>query len=115
MEKKHSIEVAIDLNEICDEDSFHAVFQVKMGFPEFYGQNFDAWIDCMTHVDRPEDGMSRIHAPEGGLLVLALFSVKDFRTRCPELFNDLVDGVAFVNHRRMELGDSPVLSISYCD
>jgi hypothetical protein len=115
MEKKHLTEVAIDLNEVCDAESFHSVFQAKLGFPEFYGHNFDAWIDCMTRVDRPEDGMSEIHAPEGGLLVLALFSVKAFRVRCPELFTELIDCVALVNYRRMEMGEHPVLSVSYCD
>ena len=106
-------EVKIDLRDISDWTSFHATFRRAMGFPDFYGANMNAWIDCMTSVDAPEDGMSTIHAPPGGVLVLALGSVADFKTRCPEIFDALVDASAFVNWRRLETGDAPVLSLSY--
>jgi len=105
--------VKIDLREIIDWPSFHSVFKRKMGFPDFYGANMNAWIDCMTCVDAPEDGMSAIHAPRDGVLVLTLDSVQDFKKRCPELFDELVSSVAFVNWRRLETGDAPVLSLSY--
>ena len=84
-----------------------------MGFPEFYGANMDAWIDCMTRVDEPADNMSKIHAPSGGVLVIQLGKVKDFRRSCPEIFEDLISCAAFVNFRRMERGNSPVLSLSF--
>jgi hypothetical protein len=106
-------EVSIDLREISDWLSFHTIFKQKMGFPDFYGMNMDAWIDCMSCVDVPEDGMSSIHAPSSGVLVLALHSVADFKKRCPEIFEALVDCAAFVNYRRLEAGTPPVLSLSY--
>jgi hypothetical protein len=105
--------VKIDLREIIDWPSFHAVFKRVMGFPDFYGANMDAWIDCMTSVDAPDEGMSAIYAPLNGILVLALESVPDFKKRCPEIFDALVGCAAFVNWRRLEMGDSPVLSLSY--
>ena len=43
--------VLIDGGRIVDWSSFHAVFAEGMGFPEFYGRNMDAWIDCMTYVE----------------------------------------------------------------
>ena len=106
-------EVSINLHEINSWPSFHAIFKQKMGFPDFYGNNMDAWIDSMTRVAAPEDGMSSVHAPSGGVLVLTLHSVADFKKRCPEIFETMVDGVAFVNWRRMEAGEPPVLSLSY--
>lgn len=105
----------IDLGQISDWRSFHRVFKEKFGFPAFYGENMNAWIDCMTCLDAPDDGMSTIHAPVGGVLVLTLESVADFKRRCPEIFHALIDGAAFVNWRRLEQGDPPVLSISYYD
>jgi|GEM_PF-265186 len=109
---RHS-EISIDLREIQDWPSFHAVFKKKMGYPDFYGANLDAWIDCMTSVDALEDGMSSVHAPPEGVLVIVLQSVTEFKKRCPEIFEALVDCIAFVNYRRMEQGENPVLSLSY--
>ncbi len=106
-------EVQIDLRGVSDWSSFHATFKQAMGFPDFYGANMNAWIDCMTSVDAPEEGLSAIHTPPGGVLVLALESVSDFKRRCPEIFDALVDSTAFVNWRRLEMGDSPVLLLSY--
>jgi RNAse (barnase) inhibitor barstar len=108
-------EVSIDLREVHDWSSFHATFSQKMGFPDFYGQNMNAWIDCMSSVDAPDERMTTVHAPENGILVLILHSVRDFKTRCPEILDALIDCLAFVNFRRMEQGDAPVLSISYHD
>ena len=106
-------EVSIDLREISDWASFHAVFKGKMGFPDFYGKNLNAWIDCMTCLDAPEDAMTSVHAPAQGVLVLNLRAVADFKKRCPQIFEALVDCVSFVNYRRMELGDGPVLILAY--
>lgn len=43
--------VDIPAHEITDWDSFHDVFKRVFGFPDFYGRNMDAWIDCMTDLD----------------------------------------------------------------
>jgi hypothetical protein len=69
----------IDLRDITDTASFHAVFAETLGFPFYYGRNMDAWIDCMTSLDMPADGMTSAHAPQDGVLVLELAHVKDFR------------------------------------
>lgn len=46
--------LAIQLDEIKDWPTFHDVFQRTLGFPDFYGRNMDAWIDCMTSLDAPK-------------------------------------------------------------
>ena len=46
--------VRLDCDRITDWDSFHAVFAEVFGFPNFYGRNMNAWIDCMTYLDDPE-------------------------------------------------------------
>lgn len=108
-------EAVVDLSEIVDAHSFHSVFNRVMGFPDFYGDNMDAWIDCMTSLDCPEDGISQIHAAAGGVLVLSLRNTKDFKRRCPALWQDLEECSAFVNWRRIEGGRPPVLVLSYHD
>ena len=105
--------VKIDLDRISDWQSFHDVFSEALGFPDFYGRNMNAWIDCMTSVDEPADGLTSVHAPSGGFLVLQFENVADFAARCPELYEAIADCTAFVNFRRIEAGEEPVLGLSF--
>ena len=50
-------EVTLDTTRIHDWHSFHRVCAETFGFPDFYGQNMNAWIDCLTYI-REGDGMS---------------------------------------------------------
>jgi RNAse (barnase) inhibitor barstar len=83
------------------------------GFPDFYGKNMDAWIDCLTSLDAPEDGMSNVHCAPGAVVTLELENVKDFEYRCPEQYKALIECSAFVNWRRNEAGDPSVLALSF--
>jgi len=105
--------VKIDTARILDWNSFHDIFAEELGFPEFYGRNMDAWIDCMTSLDAPQDGLSRVHAPESGVLVLHLEGMREFAGRCPEIARAIEECSAFVNSRRIEVGEPPVLVLSY--
>jgi len=105
--------VSLDCDRISDWQSFHEEFAKAFGFPDFYGKNMNAWIDCMTYADDPGAGMSKTHCERGSVLVLELLNVKTFRQRYPELYEAVVDGVAFVNWRRLETGDPAVLAISF--
>ena len=106
--------VTIDLRKITDTESFHVVFSAVLGFPEFYGKNMNAWIDCMTSLDLPSHGMTKVHAPPDGVFVLELEHTQDFKKRCPELYLDLIECSAFVNWSRMEGGEQdPVLMLSF--
>lgn len=105
--------VTIDTSEISDWSSFHDVFARELGFPDFYGRSMDAWIVCMTSLDSPGDELTRVHAPESGVLVLNLKGMRDFSKRCAELSCAIEECSAFVNWRRIEVGEPPVLMLSY--
>jgi RNAse (barnase) inhibitor barstar len=98
------------MSEIIDWDTFHETFARTLGFPSFYGRNMDAWIDCLTYED---DGLTAFPVPPGQVLTLELVDCRDFRARCPEIYAALVDCAAFVNWRRIEVGDRPILALSY--
>jgi len=106
-------EVAIDASEILDWPSFHSVFAKAFGFPNFYGRNMNAWIDCMTDLDEPGTGMTEVHTPPGGIVVVKILNAKGLSERCPEQFEALNRCSAFVNWRRREQGGSPLLALSY--
>ena len=107
----NSIKIPVD--EIKDWDSFHKVFQSTLGFPDFYGKNMNAWVDCMTSLDEPEDGMTSIHVKKGEVLVLDLGDCTEFAKRCPVQYEAIIDSTAFVNYRRMEVGEEAVLTLSF--
>src|SRR5687768_4325612 len=102
----------IDANEITDGDSFHTVFALAFGFPEYYGRNMDAWIDCLTYLDDPDSGMTMVHVAPGQCLSLVVDHAAGLKSRCPELFCALIECAAFVNWRRIEAGGEPVLALA---
>ena len=65
----------------------------------------------MTSVDAPADGLSTVTVEPGEILVLRIDELFEFRRRCAEQYNALVECTAFVNFRRVEIGQSPVLAL----
>jgi hypothetical protein len=105
--------VKLDTRRITDWNTFHDVFQEAFGFPDFYGRNMDAWIDCMTGLDTPGAGMTTIPAKRGEVIVLQLEHVDVFCRRCPEQYAAIIECAAFVNWRRIEIGEPAVLALSF--
>lgn len=101
--------VRIDASLLYDWDSFHSVFASTFGFPDFYGRNMNAWIDCMS--DLSEDtGMTSVHGSPTDPVVLYLDNAK---VMPKELLDALVEGAGFVNWRRLAMGDPAVLILAF--
>jgi len=98
----------IQTKNITDWDTFHSVFAETMGFPDIYGRNLNAWIDCMTYFD---DGMTRFTVAPGDMFHLEVADTKDFAERLPEIFQAFIECAAFVNSRRHEKGEPPILAL----
>lgn len=103
--------VSIPTDRISDWDSFRGVFAAVLGFPGFYGQNMNAWIDCLWSADAPADGMVAQAVEPGELLTLRLDKAGSFADRCPEQFKALIECTALVNDGRIEKGLPPVLAL----
>lgn len=104
--------IRINSNLIIDEETFHSVFSEAFGFPNFYGRNMDAWIDCMGCLDEPAAEMSSVHVASGESLALVVGDASSFRSRCPLLYDELVECSAFVNWRCVEAGRPPLLALA---
>jgi RNAse (barnase) inhibitor barstar len=101
--------VRLDASRLHDWDSFHTVFASTFGFPDFYGRNMNAWIDCMT--DLSEDtGMTTVRGSTTDSVVLYLDNINAVPT---EIYMALVECSAFVNWRRLELGSPAVLILAF--
>ena len=105
--------VSVDCSKIRDWNSFHEEFATTFGFPDFYGKNMDAWIDCMTYLDDPQSGLSKVHVPKNGVLTLQLENVTSLRDQYPDLYAAIIECSAFVNWRRLETCETAVLAISF--
>jgi RNAse (barnase) inhibitor barstar len=95
---------------ITDWQSFHEVCQEVFGFPDFYGMNMDAWIDCMSYLYE-DVGMTRVLLAEGEKMNIEIEAAEDFKARLPEVFSALRECSSFVNERYAQAGETPVLSL----
>lgn len=105
--------VRVPLDRISDRESFHTVFAEVLGFPQWYGRNMDAWSDCLTRVDEPESGLTKVVMEPGDILTLELDGVKEFISRCPAQYRDLLECAAFVNYRRLKVGERSILALAF--
>jgi len=82
----------VDGNNIKDKDSFLREFSTQLGFPEYFGFNWDAFYDCITD-------MSWINLEYGLLIVYK--NAHKFRTAQPEDWQQanaiLLDAVDYWN------------------
>jgi RNAse (barnase) inhibitor barstar len=102
--------VRLDSAQITDFDSFHEVCRRAFGFPDFYGRNMNAWIDCMSSL-REDDGMTWLVLDPHDLLHVEVPDAEALRKRVPDVFAAFTDCTAFVNRRFTELGALPAIAL----
>ncbi len=95
--------VVIAANRITDWESFHDVFSECVGFPDYYGRNMDAWIDCM--------GDENVI---GDFIHLRIEGMDDLKKRDSDIYEAILECSAMVNYRLTENGGNPVLALSCC-
>ena len=105
------MEVKIDFSKIKDWDTFHKVFAETMGFPDFYGKNNNAWIDCMSYIDDKEAGMSKIVVEPGESLDIVVSGTGRAIESASEVFLGFMEVVADVNQRFIESGTQTRLNV----
>jgi Barstar (barnase inhibitor) len=104
--------VQLDGDAIVDWQTFHAQCASVFGFPDFYGANMNAWIDCLTYV-RGGDGMSRFQLGPDEPLIVDVIGTQAFNQRAPEVFDAFVACAAAVNRRQIEAGEVPALHLVF--
>jgi hypothetical protein len=107
------VSVKIDAAEIFDWDSFHTVFAKVMGFPDFYGKNLNAWIDCMSYLDDPGAGMTNVCVSADEICMIEFDSAQSLSKDHPQSLSALVECVAAVNQRAKLAGRVPLLALAF--
>jgi RNAse (barnase) inhibitor barstar len=105
--------ILLETNSITDWNSFHSQFATLMGFPDFYGRNMNAWIDCMSYLTAPNEKMSKIHLENGEALVIQISHTNDFRKRMPEIYDELIYCVVAVNNHFAKRKESSVVALAF--
>ncbi|MAX78690.1 MAG: barnase inhibitor [Crocinitomicaceae bacterium] len=91
--------ITIRSQNITDWDSLHTVFAEAFNFPEYYGRNMDAWIDC---IDEFTDETT----------VINMGDCRELRKKAPEIITAILECSAFINYRRLNTGSSTFLIVS---
>jgi hypothetical protein len=100
--------VQIDGRRMGDWPSFHQESREKFGFPDFYGCNMDAWIDCLSGL-RDDDGMSSIVLGADEVLHVEVTNSASLQSGAPHILAALEDCIAAVNELYTDEGQSPAL------
>ena len=89
----------IDGKKLTDWNSFHSEFKSELNFPDYYGENMDAWIDCVDDLtEKPT--------------ILQIENGKFLKENAPDLLNAILECGAFVNYRKTQFGEQPNLIIA---
>lgn len=100
----------LDGSRIANWADFHDVCHAAFGFPDFYGRNMDAWIDCLSSL-RDGDGMSAFALGPDDVLQIELTHADALRCAAPAILDALEDCTAEVNERCAGNGEKPVLAL----
>ncbi|WP_225037363.1 barstar family protein [Winogradskyella sp. SM1960] len=93
------IKFKINGQKLTNWKAFHSEFKAELNFPDYYGENIDAWIDCIDELtERPT--------------LLLIENGKYLKENAPELLNAIMECGAFVNYKKIEVGENPNLLIA---
>jgi RNAse (barnase) inhibitor barstar len=104
--------VRINADLITDWDSFQDIFSMTFGFFKGYGRNMDAWIDCMTHIDDKDAGMTKIWINKADTLVIDLTNSEKLKRHCFEIYLALIECIGSVNTRKIKGDKEATISLS---
>jgi hypothetical protein len=102
--------VTLLTDKITDWNSFHEECASAFGFPEYYGRNMNAWIDCMSYLP-DEDGMTRFQLKVDEQLLIRVPGFPEFTSRVPDVCAAFLECAALVNQRYIDTGDMPRVAL----
>jgi hypothetical protein len=96
---------------ITDWDSFHDQCITVFGFPDFYGRNLNAWVDCLSYL-RDDEGMCKFVLKENDVLTIEVLHSEKLRQAAPDILDELQMLVAMINERCEDYEEAATLKLS---
>ena len=94
--------IQVDCKGLNEKD-LHLVFKEKLGFPDFYGMNWDALIDCLSYLREPEAEMTKVYLEEDEVLLIYCNDLSKSKFDS----NVFIDVIEFVNARGLAWFNKP--------
>lgn len=88
----------IDGNALTDWKAFHKVFKETLNFPEYYGNNMDAWIESMAEIKES--------------LLISITDSETLKENQEEIYFTILECAALVNSIKLDEGDESVIAVS---
>ena len=95
---------------ITDWTSFHEQCKRVLGFPEFYADTIDAWVDCLSYL-RDEDGMTQFLLKPNEVLEIVVQGAEAMRLQVPDILEEITFCIAGINERYEDYGEKPALKL----
>ena len=102
--------VKLNGEAITNWEAFHNESQRVFGFPDFYGRNMNAWVDCLSYL-RDDDGMSAFRLKPDEILRIEVQHADLLRKQAPEILDDLAFCIEAINDRYADYGEKPALEL----
>jgi RNAse (barnase) inhibitor barstar len=104
--------VVIDGATIDSWESFHAASKQAFGFPDYYANTIDAWVDSLSYL-RDADSMSKFHLKPDEMLEIVIKDSTLMRAKVPDLLEEVTFCVAGINERYEDYGEKPALALQF--
>ena len=102
------MELFIDFKNVDTLDKMHEKLKQAFGFPDFYGANFNALIDCLGDIRYPEYGMSELTIGEDEILSL---TIKNFPYDDESIIKTFFVAIKCVNAKSIRHEGSPSIHL----
>lgn len=102
--------VILDGNAIADWPSFHAHCKQVLGFPDYYANSMDAWVDCLSYL-RDDEGMTRFRLSADEVLEIEVRDPGMLRQHAPEILEEMAFCIEALNDRYADYGEKPALKL----
>ena len=102
--------IQIDCKDLRERD-LHKAFKDKLGFPDFYGMNWDALIDCLSCLREPTYGMTTVALENDEVLLINCNDLHSAKFDI-DVFLDVIEAV---NARGLAWFDKPFVFLCPID
>lgn len=99
-------QLSVDFSQVKNLDEMHDALAAAFDFPDFYGKNVNALIDCWSSLRFPEDEMSGITAEKDEVILL---TVKGMSHMDQFMMNHFTIAVENVNRFSIECTGLPLI------